>query len=78
MKGIPYALTGVIAMPTWLTSGPLPIILTIVLGIVLLGILINIRMKTIQRNLRAIGRAYYEKDKEVEEEYKAGLIDYGE
>jgi hypothetical protein len=65
-------------MPEWLTSGSLPVILVIIVGFVLIYAWVNWRMKIMQRNLQKLGRSYYEKEKVIIDEMKAGRITRGE
>jgi uncharacterized membrane protein len=61
-------------MPDWLTSGSLSVILVIVVGLVLIYAWVNWRMKVVQRNLHKLGRSYYEKEKILIDDMKAGRI----
>ena len=61
-------------LPSWLVYGPIPVILIIIIGFVLLLVYINYRLKRIQRDLHVLGKSYYEKEKELQDRYKAGLM----
>ncbi len=62
------------SLPSWLGSGPLPVILVIVIGIALLLVYINFRLNRIQRDLHGLGKSYYEKEKAIHDRFKAGLL----
>jgi len=59
-------------IPPWLTSGPIPAILAILLGLVVLGAWVNFRLKRVQRDLHELGHAYYEKERIIYNDYKSG------
>ena len=59
---------------SWLTSGSLPVILAIFVGLALIYIWVNYRMKRVQRDLHDLGRAYYEKEKIILDDLKAGRL----
>ncbi len=61
-------------LPTWLYSGPVPVILLIATGIVLIFVWLNFRLNRIQRDLHVLGKSYYEKDRSLIDNFKAGLI----
>jgi len=65
-------------MPSWLTSGSLPIILVIIVGLIIIYIWINFRMKRIQRDLHDLGHSYYEREKVILDDLKAGRLTRGE
>jgi hypothetical protein len=65
-------------MPDWLTSGSLPVILVIVVGMILIYAWVNWRLKIVQRNLHELGRSYYDKEKILIDDLKAGRITRGE
>ena len=57
-----------------LPSGPIPIIVLVVLGLVIAGVLINLHLKRLERRLHNLGKEYYVKDQEILDKLKAGLI----
>jgi len=50
----------------------------IVVGLVLIYLWVNYRMKHIQRDLHALGKSYYEKERIIIDNLKAGRITEGE
>ena len=66
------------ALPSWLTSGSVPVILVIVVGLILIGLWINYRLNRVQRELHDLGKSYYEKEKMILEDFKAGRITEGD
>jgi uncharacterized membrane protein len=65
---------GTSAVTEWLTQGPVPVILIIVVGIVLLGAYINYHLNRVQRDLHELGKGYYEQEKILYDDLKAGRI----
>jgi hypothetical protein len=57
-----------------LPSGPIPIIVLVVLGLVIAGVWISLHLKRLERRLRNLGKDYYNKDQEILDKLKAGLI----
>ncbi len=65
-------------LPSWLTSGSVPVILAIVVGLVLIYIWVGWRMKHVRKDLHNLGRSYYEKEKVILNDLKAGRLTPGE
>ena len=61
-------------MPDWLTTGSLPVILVIVVGIVLIYVWVSLRMKMVQRDLHKLGQSYYDKEKVLIDDLKSGRL----
>ena len=57
-----------------LPSGPIPIIVLVVVVLVIAGVLINLHLKRFERRLHDLGKEYYVKDQEILDRLKAGLI----
>ena len=66
---------GLSDLPSWLTSGPIPIILIIAAALAILGVWVNAHLNRIQRRLHSLGKGYYKKEEQVLNDYKSGLID---
>jgi hypothetical protein len=62
------------SLPDWLTSGPIPVILFILIGIILFLLYLNYRLKKVQRDLHTLGKSYYEKEKGLQDRFKSGLM----
>ena len=65
-------------VPSWLMSGPVPIILIVIIGLVLIGFYVNSYLKRIQKNLHELGKGFYEREIELQGQFKAGLISESE
>jgi len=61
-------------LPSWMTSGSLPVILLIIVGFILIGVYINFRLKRIQSNLHELGKSYYGKERVLLDDLQSGRI----
>jgi hypothetical protein len=61
-------------IPAWLTHGPMPVILIILIGIALLGVYINYYLNRVQRNLTELGKGYAEQERILFNDFKSGRI----
>ena len=71
IQTLPTESTG---LPSWLTSGPLPVILLIIAALVIRGFWVDYRMKKVQKHLGELGQEYYHKEQVLLDELKAGRI----
>jgi hypothetical protein len=62
------------SLPDWLTSGPWPVILAIAVLIFIVGFWINNRLNRVQRKLHELGKGYYQREEQIQNDYKSGLI----
>ena len=62
------------ALPDWLTSGSIPVILVIIIGILLIGVWVNYRMKGVQSKLGELGQEYYAKEEVLLNDLRSGRI----
>ena len=67
-------LPDILLLPAWLMHGPLPVILIIISGIILLGVYINYYLKRVQRDLSELGKGYYEEERILFNDFKAGRM----
>lgn len=67
-------LLNIILIPEWLTRGPVPVYLIIIVGIVLLFAYINYHLKHVQRNLHELGKGYYEQERLLFNDFKSGKM----
>ncbi|HDS30669.1 MAG TPA: hypothetical protein ENN67_06465 [Firmicutes bacterium] len=74
MQTLPTYQFSVVQIPSWLASGPVPVILAIVVAIVVILLYVNYKIKAIQKNLHSLGKSYYEKEKIIIDRYKSGLM----
>lgn len=65
-------------LPSWLTSGWVPVVGVIVIGIVIIYFWLDFRLKRIQRDLHELGRSYYDRERVILDDLKAGRITQGE
>jgi hypothetical protein len=65
-------------LPSWLTTGWVPVVGVIAIGIVIIYFWIDFRLKRIQRELHTLGRSYYDREKIIIDDLKAGRITQGE
>ncbi len=65
---------GLIAFPDWLTQGPVPVIMAIAFGVIVLLVYAHFHIKRVQRNLHELGKGYYEKERVIFNDFKAGLL----
>jgi len=61
-------------LPDWLTSGPVPVILLIIVGVILTGVWVNYRMKGVQSKLGELGQEYYRKEEVLLDDLKSGRL----
>ncbi len=65
-------------IPAWLTHGPLPVFLIVLVVLVLLYLWVNYRLKRVQRQLHELGESYFEKERVILNDYKSGRITHSE
>jgi hypothetical protein len=60
-----------------LASSPYLTATIVLLGIVLIGLWVNYRLTRVQKELHELGKGYYAKERDLENELKAGIINEG-
>jgi len=65
-------------MPSWLTTGSIPVILAIVVGLVIIYLWVNFRLNRIQSDLHELGQSYYKKEQVILDDLKSGRLTQSE
>jgi hypothetical protein len=65
-------------LPSWLKSGPVPIIIIVVLGLLIIGAWVNNRLNRVQKKLHDLGQSYYAREMRLQNDFKSGLMSENE